>query len=78
MSLVINKFNRIDALVNAFHYKGNSRMLDTSTNFFVDFENYPEEAWNKVHDVNLKGAFLLSQMIFLLYSNNIMDMIVYK
>lgn len=64
LKLVITKFNRIDALINAFHYKGNSRILDKNTNFFVDFENYPEEAWNKVHDVNLKGAFLLSQMIF--------------
>jgi NAD(P)-dependent dehydrogenase (short-subunit alcohol dehydrogenase family) len=56
------KYKRIDAVINSFHYKGNSRKLDTNTNFFVDFENYPEEAWDKVHDVNLKGTFLLSQL----------------
>jgi NAD(P)-dependent dehydrogenase (short-subunit alcohol dehydrogenase family) len=63
LDLVIKKFKKIDALVNSFHYKGNSRKLDTNTSFFQDFENYPEEAWDKVHDVNLKGAFLLTQCI---------------
>lgn len=63
LDLIIKKFKKIDALVNSFHYKGNSRRLDTNTNFFQDFENYPEEAWDKVHDVNLKGAFLLTQCI---------------
>jgi NAD(P)-dependent dehydrogenase (short-subunit alcohol dehydrogenase family) len=62
LKLTFKKFKRIDSIVNSFHYKGNSRKLDPDNNFFVDFENYPEEAWDKVHDVNLKGAFLLSQL----------------
>ena len=37
--------------------------MDTSSNFFADFENYPEEAWDLVHDVNLKGSFLLSKKL---------------
>lgn len=48
-------------LVNCFHFKGNTRKLDTSSNFFAGFEDYPEEAWDLVHDVNLKGTFLMSQ-----------------
>ena len=70
INLVLKKFKKIDALVNSFHYKGNSRKLDNNANFFQSFENYPEEAWNKVHDVNLKGAFLLSQCIFPHFKKN--------
>ncbi|MCG8332869.1 MAG: SDR family oxidoreductase, partial [Chitinophagales bacterium] len=46
----------IYGLINSFHFKGNTRKLDTSSNFFADFEHYPEEARDLVHDVNLKGA----------------------
>jgi len=67
---VIIKFKKIDSLINSFHYKGNSRRLDINTNFFQDFENYPEEAWNKVHDVNLKGTFLLAQCILPYFKKN--------
>ncbi|MCP9236784.1 SDR family oxidoreductase [Lewinella sp. JB7] len=48
-------------LINCFHFKGNTRKLDTSSNFFAPLEEYPEEAWNMVHDVNLKGSFLMTQ-----------------
>lgn len=51
----------IYGLVNCFHFKGNTRKLDTTSAFFADFEDYPEEAWDLVHDVNLKGSFLMSQ-----------------
>jgi NAD(P)-dependent dehydrogenase (short-subunit alcohol dehydrogenase family) len=58
----INKsYGNIYGLVNCFHFKGNARKLDTTSNFFADFENYPLEAWNRVHDINLKGSFLMSQ-----------------
>jgi len=53
----------IHGLVNCFHFKGNTRKLDTSSNFFAGFEDYPEEAWNAVHDLNLRGTFLLSQRL---------------
>jgi NAD(P)-dependent dehydrogenase (short-subunit alcohol dehydrogenase family) len=65
----VNQFNKsigdikIHGLVNCFHFKGNTRKLDTSSNFFAAFEEYPEEAWDLVHDVNLKGSFLLSQAL---------------
>lgn len=48
-------------LVNAFHFKGNTRKLDTSSNFFAGLESYPSEAWDMVHDVNLRGSFLMAQ-----------------
>lgn len=51
----------IYGLVNCFHFKGNTRKLDTNSNFFAGFEDYPEEAWDLVHDINLKGSFLMSQ-----------------
>ncbi|MDM9631149.1 SDR family oxidoreductase [Robiginitalea aurantiaca] len=63
-------FGSLYGLVNCFHFKGNTRKLDTSSNFFADFENYPEEAWDMVHDVNLKGAFLMSQGVIPLFKKN--------
>ena len=57
------KHKKIHGLVNCFHFKGSSRKLDTKSNFFNDFENYSEDAWDMVHDVNLKGSFLLSQAL---------------
>lgn len=60
-SEVEKEFGAIYGLVNVFHFKGNTRKLDTSSNFFAGFEHYPEEAWDLVHDINLKGSFLMSQ-----------------
>jgi len=56
-----NTTDPIYGLVNSFHFKGNIRKLDTTSDFFAGFEEYPEEAWDLVHDVNLKGSFLMSQ-----------------
>ena len=65
---VIELFRKIDSdlgnlygLINCFHFKGNTRKLDTTSNFFAGFEDYPEEAWDLVHNINLKGTFLMSQ-----------------
>lgn len=58
---IFTQFGRLDGLVNSFHFKGNSRKLDTTSNFFAGFEEYPLEAWDLVHDINLKGTFLMSQ-----------------
>lgn len=67
-SEVIELFKKIDielgniyGLVNCFHFKGNTRKLDTTSNFFAGFEDYPEEAWDLVHNINLKGTFLMAQ-----------------
>jgi len=54
---------KIAGLVNCFHFKGNSRKLDPGSSFFTDFEKYSEDSWDLVHDVNLKGAFLMCQAI---------------
>ena len=35
----------IHGLVNCFHYKGNSRKLDTSSNFFAGFEDFVEKVF---------------------------------
>lgn len=58
---IIARYGEIYGLVNSFHFKGNSRMLDTASSFFCDFVDYPEEAWDQVHEVNLKGTFLMCQ-----------------
>lgn len=58
---VREEFGGVYGLINCFHFKGNTRKLDTSSSFFADFENYPVEAWDLVHDVNLRGSFLMSQ-----------------
>jgi NAD(P)-dependent dehydrogenase (short-subunit alcohol dehydrogenase family) len=58
---IAERFGSLYGLVNSFHYKGNTRKLDTNSNFFAGFEDYPLEAWEKVHDINLKGSFLMSQ-----------------
>ena len=36
------KPKHIHGLVNCFHFKGNSRVLDTKSKFFSDFEKYVE------------------------------------
>jgi NAD(P)-dependent dehydrogenase (short-subunit alcohol dehydrogenase family) len=58
---ISNDLGNIYGLINVFHFKGNTRKLDTNSNFFAGFEDYPEEAWDLVHDVNLKGSFLMAQ-----------------
>jgi NAD(P)-dependent dehydrogenase (short-subunit alcohol dehydrogenase family) len=44
----------------------NNAALDSPPNASAEengpFESYPEESWNKVLDVNLKGVFLMSQV----------------
>lgn len=61
---------KIYGLVNVFHFKGNTRKLDSTSDFFADIEEYPEEAWNMVHDVNLKGSFLMSQAVIPYFKEN--------
>ena len=52
---VLTKFGRIDGLVNGHQNK--SHLI------FESFENVGEENWDKVVEVNLKGTFLLCQII---------------
>lgn len=69
-SIIRQNFGPIYGLINAFHFKGNTRKLDTSCNFFSDYENYPDEAWDMVHNVNLKGSFLMSQSAIPYFKEN--------
>lgn len=52
---VLKEFGRIDGLVNGHQNK--SHLI------FEPFENVSEENWDKVVEVNLKGTFLLCQII---------------
>ncbi|MFZ5969966.1 MAG: SDR family oxidoreductase [Bacteroidota bacterium] len=67
---VRHRHGKLYGLVNSFHFKGNSRMLDTQSNFFAGFEQYPLEAWDKVHDINLRGTFLMSQQAIPYFREN--------
>jgi len=73
---ITNEFGKLYGLVNVFHFKGNTRKLDTGSNFFAGFDTYPEEAWDAVHDINLKGSFLMSQKALPLLENNTQGVIV--
>jgi len=48
----LDRFSRIDILVN------NAGIVS-----LAEFLNMPEELWDRVHDVNLKGVFLCSQAV---------------
>jgi NAD(P)-dependent dehydrogenase (short-subunit alcohol dehydrogenase family) len=49
---VLNHFGRVDILCNT-----------AGVNFRVPLLEYPEEAWDRVIDTNLKGMFLVSQAV---------------
>lgn len=55
----INKFGRIDILINNAGFTNQSK----SKNFDASFENFPLEDWNKIMNVNLTGTFLGCQVI---------------
>lgn len=57
----LNKLSGYDGIVNCIHFKGNNRKLDSSSNFFSNYLDYPVEAWDEVHDVNLRGTFLINR-----------------
>jgi len=52
ISKTIEKFGTIDILVN-----------NSGTSWIAPFLDYPEDKWDKVLDVNVKGAFLFSQAV---------------
>lgn len=64
------EYPNLYGLVNCFHFKGNTRKLDTQSNFFAGIEEYPLEAWDLVHDINLKGTFLMTQGAIPLFRKN--------
>ncbi|MCE5327998.1 MAG: SDR family oxidoreductase [Planctomycetaceae bacterium] len=52
---VYDQFGRCDILINAAHYKGGA--------FFAPLDQYPLDAWKRVLEVNLTGAFLTCREI---------------
>lgn len=52
VKIALNEFGKIDILVN------NAGILKV-----IPFLEFSEEAWDKIIDVNLKGAFLCSQVV---------------
>jgi len=56
---VMEKFARIDVLVNNAAFTNQSK----SANFDADFPDFPLEDWNQILNVNLTGSFLGCQVI---------------
>jgi NAD(P)-dependent dehydrogenase (short-subunit alcohol dehydrogenase family) len=59
---VMKRFGRIDILINnaAMTVKGGSH---SSGDYFAPFESYPQDLWEKALDINLTGAFLVTQAV---------------
>ncbi|SDA77814.1 NAD(P)-dependent dehydrogenase, short-chain alcohol dehydrogenase family [Algoriphagus alkaliphilus] len=55
----IEHFGKIDILVNGAASTNQSK----TANFEAGFENFPEEDWDRIMDINLKGTFLGCQII---------------
>ncbi len=53
--ITLEKFGRIDGLVNCHQYK--------PAKFFTRFEEYTDDDWDAVVETNLKGTFLTCQII---------------
>jgi NAD(P)-dependent dehydrogenase (short-subunit alcohol dehydrogenase family) len=53
--ITLNKFGRIDGLVNCHQNK--------TAKFFAKFEEYTDEDWDAIVETNLKGTFLTCQII---------------
>lgn len=54
-SVVLDKFGRIDGLVNCHQNK--------TAKFFAKYEEYKDEDWDAVIETNLKGTYLTCQVI---------------
>ncbi len=59
---VLDRFGRVDIVVNHAHYKGDPRHLRPGHDFFAPFEEYPLDIWRATVDVNLTGLFLSCQI----------------
>jgi NAD(P)-dependent dehydrogenase (short-subunit alcohol dehydrogenase family) len=55
----ISSLGKIDVLINGAASTNQSK----TANFEAGFENFPEEDWDRIMDINLKGVFLGCQVI---------------
>jgi NAD(P)-dependent dehydrogenase (short-subunit alcohol dehydrogenase family) len=64
---LVNGFNKVIARWGAPHALINNAALDSPPNSPTEengpFESYPENSWDKVMEVNVKGAFLCCQVV---------------
>lgn len=59
---VLQKYNKIDGLVNCHQNK--------TAKFFAKFEEYDDQSWNDIISTNLNGTFLTCQIIGSYMANN--------
>ena len=59
LQFVLEKYGKVDILVNGAASTNQSK----TANFEAGFENFPEEDWDRIMDINLKGTFLGCQII---------------
>jgi NAD(P)-dependent dehydrogenase (short-subunit alcohol dehydrogenase family) len=55
---VCEKFSQIDVLINSAAYS-----TKESEKLFTPFEEYPDDEWKRMIDVNINGAFLCSKHV---------------
>ena len=60
--LYANDNGGYNGIVNCIHFKGNTQKLDTSSDFFNSFLDYSVESWDLVHNVNLRGSFIINKL----------------
>jgi NAD(P)-dependent dehydrogenase (short-subunit alcohol dehydrogenase family) len=59
LQIAISIHGKIDILINGAASTNQSK----TANFEAGFENFPEEDWDRIMDINLKGVFLGCQVI---------------
>ncbi|MEB2785128.1 SDR family oxidoreductase [Algoriphagus persicinus] len=59
LKLILDKHGKIDVLINGAASTNQSK----TANFEAGFEDFPEEDWDRIMDINLKGVFLGCQVI---------------
>ena len=62
IDLIIKKYRKIDCLINAAGFTGQS-MLKTNVNFFEKFEKYNFQLWQRSLNGNLSSVFLVTKSV---------------
>lgn len=59
LKFILDKHGKIDVLINGAASTNQSK----TANFEAAFEDFPEEDWDRIMDINIKGIFLGCQVI---------------